>query len=250
MENGAIRNFECIRLAEKLAEAEAKQLKDEENNPMKILENRTRDSRREMAVLETLEDLRELNTANMSVDPKILFEEEAELARQIEQREREEDEAEIRRILGKAKTLSRPKQTNGDDADDDDDDDDDEDEDEDEDDERSVKKQKTAATSSKAAIAEEQKANAKQSTEYNSILFPKGAASMPSSSSFSSEVGQLKKTNVASFIKKKIPAAEEKKETVPAAPPAAPPAVPSKPTSLATLLNAYGDSSSSSSDEE
>ena len=44
MENGAIRNFESIRLAEKKAEADAKQLKDEEvNNPMKILENRTRE---------------------------------------------------------------------------------------------------------------------------------------------------------------------------------------------------------------
>jgi hypothetical protein len=37
MENGAIRNFESIRLAEKQAEVEAKQKKDEEeNNPMKV----------------------------------------------------------------------------------------------------------------------------------------------------------------------------------------------------------------------
>lgn len=37
MENGAMRNFECIRLAEKQAEIEAKQAKDEEvNNPMKV----------------------------------------------------------------------------------------------------------------------------------------------------------------------------------------------------------------------
>ncbi len=39
MENGAIRNFESIRLAEKQAEVEAKQKKDEEeNNPMKAIE--------------------------------------------------------------------------------------------------------------------------------------------------------------------------------------------------------------------
>ena len=37
MENGAIRNFESIRLAEKQAEVEAKQKKEEEeNNPMKV----------------------------------------------------------------------------------------------------------------------------------------------------------------------------------------------------------------------
>ena len=75
MENGAIGNFECIRLAEKQAETEAKQKKDEEATiPMKILKNRTRDSRREMAVLETLEDLRVLNAAHAGVDPKVLIE--------------------------------------------------------------------------------------------------------------------------------------------------------------------------------
>ena len=108
MENGAIRNFESIRLAEKKAEADAKQLKDEEvNNPMKILENRTRDSRREMDVLETLEDLRELNAAHASVDPKILLEEEEKMRRELLERqieeEKEEDEMELQSILGKIK---------------------------------------------------------------------------------------------------------------------------------------------------
>ena len=108
MENGAIRNFESIRLAEKQAEAAAKQVKDEEvNNPMKILENRTRDSRREMDILETLEDLRELNAAHASVDPKVLLEEEEKLKRDLAERlieeEREEDEMELKRILGKIK---------------------------------------------------------------------------------------------------------------------------------------------------
>ena len=37
MENGAIRNFESLRLAEKQAETEAIQKKEEEeNNPMKV----------------------------------------------------------------------------------------------------------------------------------------------------------------------------------------------------------------------
>ncbi len=40
MENGAIRNFESLRLAEKQAETEAIQKKEEEeNNPMKVQKN-------------------------------------------------------------------------------------------------------------------------------------------------------------------------------------------------------------------
>lgn len=102
MENGAIRNFESIRLAEKQAEVEAKQKKDEEeNNPMKILENRTRDSRREMAVLETLEDLRELNAANAGIDPKILITAEEEYNKQLEILQKQEDEDEIKRMFSK-----------------------------------------------------------------------------------------------------------------------------------------------------
>jgi hypothetical protein len=105
MENGAIRNFESVRLAEKQAEADEKRLKDEEvNNPMKILENRTRDSRREMDVLETLEDLRELNAAHATVDPKILLEEEEKRKRDLlaEQRQTEidQDEWELKQIMG------------------------------------------------------------------------------------------------------------------------------------------------------
>ncbi|RNA26106.1 coiled-coil domain-containing 94 [Brachionus plicatilis] len=100
MEFGAIRNFECIRLAEKQAELEAKQEKEEEaNNPMKILENRTRDSRREMAILETLEDIRELNAAHASVDPKILLQEHQELKKKMLEMQEQEDEEEIRRIF-------------------------------------------------------------------------------------------------------------------------------------------------------
>jgi hypothetical protein len=107
MENGAIRNFESLRLAEKQAEQEAKQKKEEEeNNPMKILENRTRDSRREMAILETLEDLRELNTAHANVDTTTLLKTEEELKRQQLELEKEEDEEEIRRIFGRKNATS------------------------------------------------------------------------------------------------------------------------------------------------
>ncbi len=104
MEKGAIRNFECVRLAEKQAEAEAKHEKEEEaNNPMKLLENRTRDSRREMAILESLEDLKELNTKNASYDPMEIVKVQEEYEKQLLKLQVEEDEMEIQRMFCKHK---------------------------------------------------------------------------------------------------------------------------------------------------
>jgi hypothetical protein len=110
MENGAMRNFESVRLAEKQADQEAKQEKeDEANNPMKLLENRTRDSRREMAILETLEDIKELNMKNINYDPlEIIRKEEMKLKEDYEEeirRQLESDEREIKNIVMKQKLL-------------------------------------------------------------------------------------------------------------------------------------------------
>ena len=54
-----------------------------------------------MAVIETLEDLRELNAAHANVDPNILLHAEDEYKLQLERLQQEEDEEEIRRIFGK-----------------------------------------------------------------------------------------------------------------------------------------------------
>lgn len=54
-----------------------------------------------MAVIETLEDLRELNAAHANVDPNILLRAEDEYRLQLERLQQEEDEEEIRRIFGK-----------------------------------------------------------------------------------------------------------------------------------------------------
>ena len=54
-----------------------------------------------MAVLETLEDLRELNAANAGIDPKILITAEEEYQKQLEILQKEEDEEEIKRMFGK-----------------------------------------------------------------------------------------------------------------------------------------------------
>jgi Saf4/Yju2 protein len=61
-EHGASRNFEPWR-EEKAEEDEDRlaKLEEEENNPMKALENRTMDSKREMEVLDALQDIRARN---------------------------------------------------------------------------------------------------------------------------------------------------------------------------------------------
>ncbi|KAI4803863.1 hypothetical protein KUCAC02_025510 [Chaenocephalus aceratus] len=69
MEHGATRNFQ----AEKLLEEEEKRIvqdreEEELNNPMKVLENRTKDSKMEMEVLENLQELKELNQRQAQVD--------------------------------------------------------------------------------------------------------------------------------------------------------------------------------------
>ncbi len=276
MENGAMRNFECIRLAEKQAEAEAKQAKEEEeNNPMKILENRTRDSRREMAVLETLEDLREMNAANLTVDPKILFEEEETLRQAIEQQEKDEDEAEIRRIFGKKgapkngvfeiivedfderedeEELTEPVETNC-----------------------AVKHKLEPVANDSVKKARVETVEEKTQVPNGSVLFPKVSLVPKEPVASQPVVGQLNKNTVTSFIKKKplvvksepvIPSFNKNNNNINSL--AADPTVIIKPekteptnvgassgnaaakpvASLASLLNAYDDSDASSGDSD
>ncbi len=67
-EHGALRNFEPWR-EEKAVEEEDRltKLEEEENNPMKVLENRTVDSKREMDILDALHDIRARNARNERV---------------------------------------------------------------------------------------------------------------------------------------------------------------------------------------
>lgn len=67
-EHGASRNFEPWR-DEKAVEEEDRlaKLEEEENNPMKALENRTVDSKREMDILDALQDIRARNARNERV---------------------------------------------------------------------------------------------------------------------------------------------------------------------------------------
>jgi len=69
IEAGAHRNFQALKLAEEQAAKEDQEAKDHiEANPMLLLENRTQQSQYEMEVLESLEDLRELNERHAGLD--------------------------------------------------------------------------------------------------------------------------------------------------------------------------------------
>ncbi|XP_057714932.1 splicing factor YJU2 [Corythoichthys intestinalis] len=103
VEHGATRNFQ----AEKLIEEEEKRIQqereDEElNNPMKVLENRTRDSKMEMEVLENLQELKELNQRQAQVDFEGMLGQYRELEKREREREKEEDERETKDMLERA----------------------------------------------------------------------------------------------------------------------------------------------------
>ncbi|KAG1904105.1 DUF572-domain-containing protein [Suillus fuscotomentosus] len=113
-EHGASRNFEPWR-EEKVVEEEDRlaRLEEEENNPMKALENRTVDAKREMDILDALQDIRARNARNERVGQasdlvsRITAEEETE-----EERERrlaeEEDERQVREVFSKVSMPALP----------------------------------------------------------------------------------------------------------------------------------------------
>lgn len=69
IEAGATRNFMALKLAEEQARREEQEVREEEaNNPMKLLENRTQQSRNEIELLESLEELKDLNRRQQDID--------------------------------------------------------------------------------------------------------------------------------------------------------------------------------------
>jgi hypothetical protein len=107
-EHGAQRNFEPWR-DEKAVEEEDRlaKLEEEENNPMKVLENRQVDSKREMDVLDALQDIRARNARNERMGhsddllARIEIEEvvdEEDVRRRLEE---EEDEKLVREVFSK-----------------------------------------------------------------------------------------------------------------------------------------------------
>lgn len=84
VETGATRNYEAIKDAQH-AEKYLKKLKtdEKEGDSMKYLESRTYDSKREMDLMEALEDIKNLNKRQAIIDPEdllknLIYEEEQE----------------------------------------------------------------------------------------------------------------------------------------------------------------------------
>ncbi|XP_050300862.1 splicing factor YJU2 [Anthonomus grandis grandis] len=88
IEAGATRNFMALKLAEEQAQREEEEAKEEEaNNPMKLLENRTKQSKNEIELLESLEELKDLNKRQQVVDFDTML---SVYDSSLSQREREE----------------------------------------------------------------------------------------------------------------------------------------------------------------
>lgn len=94
IEAGATRNFEALRKAEEIAEKEENARKEElENNPMKLLEERTTQSKNEMEIAESLDELRELNRRTVAIDYDTMFAkfDQERQAAQIEEEKKDEE---------------------------------------------------------------------------------------------------------------------------------------------------------------
>jgi hypothetical protein len=100
-EHGASRNFEPWR-EERAVEEEDRlaKLEEEENNPMKALENRTVDSKQEMDRLDALQDMRARNARNERLAQSLdllstLGKGEEETEEDVRKREEEEDDERV-----------------------------------------------------------------------------------------------------------------------------------------------------------
>lgn len=69
---------------------------------MKVLENRTKDSKLEMEVLENLQELKELNQRQANVDFEAMLKQHKEVEEEQRRKEQEEDEQEMKAMLEQA----------------------------------------------------------------------------------------------------------------------------------------------------
>lgn len=108
IEAGATRNFMALKLAEEQAQREEDERReDEATNPMKLLENRTKQSKQELELLESLEELRDLNRRQRSVDFDSMLSQfdDTEIRKRLAEQQEEEDEKFIKSVFGKKKVI-------------------------------------------------------------------------------------------------------------------------------------------------
>ncbi|KAM8777123.1 splicing factor YJU2 [Rhynchonycteris naso] len=104
MEHGATRNFQAEKLLEEEEKRVQKEREDEElNNPMKVLENRTKDSKLEMEVLENLQELKDLNQRQAHVDFEAMLRQHRLSEEERQKQELEEDERETAALVEEAR---------------------------------------------------------------------------------------------------------------------------------------------------
>ena len=115
IEAGATRNFEALRKAEEIAEREENARKEElENNPMKLLEERTAASKNEMEIAESLDELRELNRRTVAIDYDSMFARFGEERKKAEEEEELKDEEFVKSIFSKAESGDKIKRLHDD----------------------------------------------------------------------------------------------------------------------------------------
>lgn len=102
LEAGATRNFEALSKAEKQAEEEERARREElSTNPMKLLEERTEASKNEMARMEALEELQELNRRQVKVDYEELLTRYENSRKEAAVSQEQQDEAYVQSIFGR-----------------------------------------------------------------------------------------------------------------------------------------------------
>lgn len=102
LEAGATRNFEALTKAEKIAEEEDRAYQEElKNNPMKLLEERTEASKNEMARMEALEELQEINKREVKINYDGMLATYDKIREQEAAKAEAEDEDFVRQVFGK-----------------------------------------------------------------------------------------------------------------------------------------------------
>lgn len=113
-EAGATRNFETWRVADVLGttdlDAEAEQV---EANPMEVLENRTKESRQEMDILDALEEIKDNNARKVKVDIDGLLQERLDKDLAKIKQQREEEEALVAAAFGEKNIKRLPEEDHG-----------------------------------------------------------------------------------------------------------------------------------------
>lgn len=102
-EHGCQRNFEPWRETEDEEEAAlAQRVEEEKGDAMKALENRTLDSKREMDILDALDEIKAINQRHAKVDTDKLLQQNAEagkLSKEEQEKQLEEDRQEAHRVF-------------------------------------------------------------------------------------------------------------------------------------------------------